>query len=185
MRGLATVGAVSITNTVVNLFNIVFISLGTSISIIVGQKLGAGKLSEAKDTDNKLIAFSVFASVAVALVMAASSPFFPMIYNTTDEVKDLARSFILIGSVLMPFDAFMNAAYFTLRSGGKTGITFIFDSGYVWVVAVPLAFVLSRFTDLGPLKLYFFCQLQMAFKAVIGYFFVKSNMWMVNMVKDE
>lgn len=185
VRGLATVGAVSITNTVVNLFNIVFISLGTSISIIVGQKLGAGKLSEAKDTDNKLIAFSVFASVAVALVMAASSPFFPMIYNTTNEVKDLARSFILIGSVLMPFDAFMNAAYFTLRSGGKTGITFIFDSGYVWVVAVPLAFVLSRFTDLGPVKLYFFCQLQMAFKAVIGYFFVKSNMWMVNMVKDE
>ena len=79
----------------------------------------------------------------------------------------------------------MNAAYFTLRSGGKTGITFIFDSGYVWLVAVPLAFVLSRFTDLGPVKLYFFCQLQMAFKAIIGYFFVKSNMWMVNMVKDE
>lgn len=184
-RGLATVGAVSITNTVVNLFNIVFISLGTSISIIVGQKLGAGKLSEAKDTDNKLIAFSVAASVAVALLMAASSPFFPMIYNTTAEVKNLAKDFILIGALLMPFDAFMNAAYFTLRSGGKTGITFIFDSGYVWAAAVPLAFILSRFTDLPPVKLYFFCQLQMAAKAVIGYFFVKSDMWMVNMVKDE
>lgn len=185
VRGLATVGAVSITNTVVNLFNIVFISLGTSISIIVGQKLGAGKLSEAKDTDNKLIAFSVAASVVVALLMAATSPFFPRIYNTTEEVKLLARDFILIGSVLMPFDAFMNAAYFTLRSGGKTGITFIFDSGYVWAIAVPIAFILSRFTSLPPVKLYFFCQLQMAFKAVIGYFFVKSDMWMVNMVKDE
>lgn len=185
MRGLATVGAVNITNTVINLFNIVFISLGTSISIIVGQKLGAGKLEEAKETDTKLIFFSVLCSLATAAVMACVAPFFPEIYNTTAEVKSLACRFILIGAAIMPFDAFMNAAYFTLRSGGKTGITFIFDSGYVWIVAVPLSYVLSRFTALEPVSLYFFCQAQTVLKAVIGYFFVKSDMWIVNMVEDK
>lgn len=185
MRGLATVGAVNITNTIVNLFNIVFISLGTSISIIVGQKLGAGKLKEAKETDTRLIVFSVICSLLTAVIMASLSFVFPEIYNTTDEVKLLARNFILIGALFMPFDAFMNASYFTLRSGGKTGITFIFDSGYVWAVAVPLSFCLSRFTSIGPTALYFFCQVQTVLKAVIGYFFVKSDMWIVNMVEDK
>lgn len=185
MRGLATVGAVNITNTIVNLFNIVFISLGTSISIIVGQKLGAGKLKEAKETDTRLIVFSVICSLLTAVIMASVSFVFPEIYNTTDEVKLLARNFILIGALFMPFDAFMNASYFTLRSGGKTGITFIFDSGYVWAVAVPLSFCLSRFTSIGPTALYFFCQVQTVLKAVIGYFFVKSDMWIVNMVEDK
>lgn len=184
-RGLATVGAVSITNTVVNLFNIVFISLGTSISIIIGQKLGAGRLAEAKEDDTKLIAFTVTVSLFVALLMAAVSPLFPKIYNTTDEVKLLAKNFILISAAIMPFDAYLNAAYFTLRSGGKTGITFIFDSGYVWAVAVPLAWCLSHFTTLPPVQLYFFCQLQALLKSVIGFAFVKSDMWIVNMVESK
>lgn len=183
-RGLATVAAVSICNTVVNLFNIVFISFGSSISIIIGQLLGAGRLSEAKETDTKLIAFSVVCSTLTAALMALAAPYFPTIYKTSEEVKILARDFILIAAVLMPFDAFTNAAYFTLRSGGKTGITFIFDSGYIWAVAVPLAYCLSHFTNLSPVGLFFFCQLQTVLKAFIGYFFVRSDMWIVNMVKD-
>ena len=47
----------------------------------------------------------------------------------------------------MPMNAFVNASYFTLRSGGKTVITFFFDCGYVWVVSIPLAYCLSRFTE--------------------------------------
>lgn len=183
-RGLATVAAVSICNTVVNLFNIVFLSLGSSISIIIGQLLGAGRLSEAKETDTKLLVFSVACSTLTAAIMALAAQFFPMIYKTSEEVKILARDFIIISSILMPFDAFTNASYFTLRSGGKTGITFIFDGGYIWAVAVPLAYCLSHFTSLGPVGLFFFCQLQTVLKALIGFIFVKSDMWIVNMVKD-
>ena len=56
-RGLDAVAALNISTVISNLFNVVFVAMGSAVSIIVGQLLGAGKMEEAKDTDGKLIAF--------------------------------------------------------------------------------------------------------------------------------
>ena len=82
-RGLEVVSAENIAATVSNLFFCAFFAMGTAISIIVGQLLGAGKLEQAVDEDRKLIAFSVALSAAVGVVMALLSPYIPRIYNTT------------------------------------------------------------------------------------------------------
>ena len=182
LRGLAVVAAVNITSTITNLFNIVFMSLGSSIGIIVGNLLGAGRMREARDADNKLIAFSVASCLLVGAIMAVVAPLFPRLYNTTDEVRRLAGGMILISAAIMPFHAFTHATYFTLRSGGKTFVTFLFDSVFVWAVNVPIAFVLSRFTGLPILPLFAVCQAIEILKSFIGYFFVRSDVWMQNIV---
>ena len=41
----------NISNTINNVFNVVFIALGDSVAIVIGQLLGAGKMEEAKDTN--------------------------------------------------------------------------------------------------------------------------------------
>ncbi len=71
--------------------------------------------------------------------MIIVSPFFPQIYNTSDDVKYIAAWIIRVLAVCMPLNAFMNSTYFTLRSGGKTIVTFLFDSFYIWVVDIPAA----------------------------------------------
>ena len=55
----------------------------------------------------------------------------------------------------MPLCAFSHCSYFTLRSGGKTGVTFLFDSVYTWVIVVPFAFVLANFTSLPIMTVFF------------------------------
>lgn len=184
-RGLAVVGALNIANTVYNVFNIVFIALGSSVAIVVGKLLGAGKMKEARDTDNKMIAFSVFSCVGISLIMAVIAPFFPKIYNTTAEVQSIATTFILIIAFFMPVHAFNHAAYFTLRSGGKTFITMLFDSCFIWVVSVPVAFLLSRCTGLAIIPIYFATEAVEMIKTVLGYFFVRSDSWMQNIVVDK
>lgn len=183
VRGLNVVAGMNISNTIGNLFNIVFVSLGSAVSIIVGQLLGAGKMEEAKDTAGKLIFFSVVCCIGVGAVMALISPFFPRIYNTSDEVRYLARWFIVVAAICMPLQAFTNATYFTLRSGGRTFITFLFDSVFVWVVSVPLAFVLSRYTDLHIILVYFCCQFMDIVKCIIGFWMVKKGIWLQNIVE--
>ena len=182
LRGLAVVAAVNITSTITNLFNIVFMSLGSSIGIIVGNLLGAGRMREARDADNKLIAFSVASCLLVGAIMAVVAPLFPRLYNTTAEVRRLAGGMILISAAIMPFHAFTHATYFPLRSGGKTFVTFLFDSVFVWAVNVPIAFVLSRFTGLPILPLFAVCQSIEILKSFMGYFFVRSDVWMQNIV---
>ncbi|MBO5371328.1 MAG: MATE family efflux transporter [Lachnospiraceae bacterium] len=180
-RGLAIVAGLNISTTVSNLFNVVFIALGSAISIVIGQLLGAGKLKEAVDTDRKMIFFSVAACLGIGAVMFMIAPVFPQIYNTTDEVQKLATQFLRVASTYMPIHAFVNALYFTLRSGGKTFITFLFDSVYVWLVNIPLAFVLTRFTDMNIIWIYFLCQFVDIFKCLIGGILVKKKVWVNDM----
>ena len=182
VRGLNVVAGLNISNTINNVFNIVFIALGDSVAIIVGQLLGAGKMKEARDTDNKMIAFSVFCCTGVALIMLVLSPLFPKLYNTTPEVRILARDFIMITAIFMPQNAFLHACYFTLRSGGKTIITFLFDSVFIWCVSVTIAYILSRFTGLSVLAIYTMVQLADLIKCVIGFILVKKGIWLQNIV---
>ncbi len=184
LRGLNVVAGMNISGTITNLFNIVFIALGDSVAILVGQLLGAGKMEEARDTDNKLLAFSVMCCTGVAIVMAIVAPFFPRLYNTSEEVRELARGFILIGACFMPMYAFLHATYFTLRSGGKTIITFFFDSVFAWAVTVPIAFTLSRFTAIPVLMILAIVQGSEVIKCIIGFVLVKKGVWLQNIVSD-
>lgn len=182
VRGLEVVAGLNIATTITNLFNIIYIQLGACISIVVGQYLGAGELEKAKDADNKMIVFSVFCCVIVAVCMLFMGRFFPQIYNTSEEIRALATSFIAVSAIIMPFCSFSHASYFTLRSGGKTMVTFLFDSVFTWIVVVPTAFLLAHFTGLGIVSVYFFVQATELIKVVIGYFMVHSNVWLVQMV---
>lgn len=185
MRGLAVIAGLNISSTITNMFNIIFMAMGSVIAIIVGQLLGAGKMEEAKDTDTKLIAFSVFSCVVIASVMAVTAPLFPLLYNTTDEVRSLAVDFLRITALVMPLHAFMHCCYFTLRTGGKTVITFIFDSVFLWCASIPLAFVLSRFTDMPIQPLYFLCQIIEILKCILGFVLVKKGVWLQNFVAEQ
>jgi len=85
----------------------------------------------------------------------------------------------------MPIYAFVHASYFTLRSGGKTIVTFLFDSVFLWGISIPLAFVLSRFTGVPMAPLYLCCQLVDLIKCAIGFVLVKKGVWLHNIVGEE
>lgn len=182
IRGLSVIAGLNIANTINNVFNVVFIALGDAVAIIIGQLLGAGEMKKARDTDNKIIAFSVASCVMIAAVMIFVAPYFPKIYNTTDEVKAVAVQFIMAQAVFMPQAAFMHATYFTLRSGGKTIVTFLFDSVFVWCVSVPVAYVLSRYTSIPVIALFAMVQIADWVKCVIGFVLVKKGVWLQNIV---
>lgn len=184
-RGLAAVAGTNISSTITNLFNVVFIAMGSALAIIVGQLLGAGKLEEARETDTKLIFASVVSCLVLGTIMAFAAPLFPELYNTTDEVKELATFFIVFSAIMMPFNAFLHSAYFTLRSGGKTLITFFFDAGFVWIVSIPLAMALSRLTDMPVRMLYACCTGADLIKVVVGYILVKRGKWVVKIVDND
>ena len=185
VRGLNVVAALNISNTINNVFNIVFIALGDSVAIVVGQLLGAGDMKKARDTDTKMIAFSVFCCTLVAAIMLLMAPLFPMLYNTNQEARELGKYFIMATAIFMPQNAFLHATYFTLRSGGRTIVTFLFDSVFIWCVSVSIAFTLSRFTTLPVIAIYVMVQLGDIIKCVIGFILVKKGVWLQNIVTSD
>ena len=182
LRGLSVVAAINIVSTLTNVFNVSFIAFGHATGIILSQMLGAGEKPQAKFAAPKLYAFSMVSVVPIAVAMALCSSIFPDIYNTDDTVRAIATSLILTSAMFMPLQAGTNAGYFTLRSGGKTLMTFLFDCGFVWVINIPLAFVLSRFTDLDIIYLYGAILGTDAIKCVLSYILVKKGIWLNSVV---
>ncbi len=177
VRGLTAVAALNISNTLSNVFNIVFLTMGSAAGIILGHRLGSGKTNDAKQWAFRIAVFSEEISIIAAILMFIVSPLFPSIYNTTDEAKLLARNLLIIGAAAMPLYSFSNVSYFTLRSGGKTLITFLFDSVFVWAVSAPVAFLLSRYTDMPVLGMYAVIQSLEIIKDISGFIMVKRGKW--------
>ncbi len=175
------VSANNIATTFWQVFSVAFLSIGGAIGIILGQVLGAGKFKEAKETAYKLIALSTFVAAVIGVIYAVVAEFIPQFYNVSEEVKTLATRLMQIAAVAMPIDAFAHGAYFTMRSGGKTLITLLFDSCYVWVVNVPIAFILAEL-NVHVLIIYAIIHFAQISKCIIGYILVKKGIWVRNIV---
>ncbi len=183
VRGLDVVAAVNILSTISNVFNVAFVSFGCAIGIILSQMLGAGERDRAKKASSYLLFYAVFTVIFIGIVMILFAPYFPAIFKTDNEIRTLAAKLIIVSAIFMPVQAFVNACYFTLRSGGKTGITFIFDSGFVWIISVPLAFVLSRFTAVPIIPMYAAICSADILKCILGYIFMRKGVWLNTVVE--
>lgn len=183
-RGLTVVAATNIQSTVWNLFTIIMFAMGSVVSIMVGQRLGAGDIEGARETDNRLITFTVVLHVIIGTTLVLTAPYIPYIYNTTDEVRALTTTLLYISGAVLPVTAFMHTCYFTVRSGGKTIITFLFDCGFTWCVVLPLVVCLCPFTDLPMAVIFLLAQLSEVIKAVIGFWMLKSGIWAKNLIHD-
>ena len=184
VRGLNVVAGLNIANTVNNLFSVVYIAMGSAVAIIVGQHLGAGHMDEARDTDNKLIVFGMMSCLVMASLMAIASPYFPLLYNTSDAARRQATAIILAQAIFMPQNSFLHTTYFTLRAGGKTVITFFFDCVSLWLISLPVVFLLSRFTGIPAHFIYAAGQMADWGKCILGFVLVKKGVWLQNIVKE-
>ena len=183
-RSLDAVAAVNIESTLWNLLTVAFVATGEAVGIVVGQKLGAGDIETAKDYGLKMRDLTVFFGAVCGIIMMLLSPVFPLAYNTSDEVRSLAVILIFISGLVMPLMAFTHASYFIIRAGGNTLITFVFDCGYTWLIVVPLAYLLSRYTSVSVPVMMFSVQWAELIKCTVGEIMVRSGIWAKNIVQD-
>ncbi len=182
-RGLEIVSGLNISNAICNLLNVVFVSLGSAVGILCGQTLGASQYEKAKKNAFQLMWFSGILCVFLTVILISISGVFPKFYDTSEQVRNYGQWFIIITALFFPVQGVLNALYFTLRSGGKTLITFLFDSVYSWTVTLPVALCLCFLTDLPILGVYAIVQAADIAKVVIGYRMIKKGVWISNIVE--
>lgn len=185
LRGLSVVAGMNISNALCNLLNVVFVAMGNAVGILSGQLLGAGKYKEAKANSMSLMWFTGGLCVLLTIMLVSISGVFPLLYDTSDEVRKLGGSFIVITALFFPVQGCLNALYFTLRSGGKTFVTFLFDSVYSWVVTVPMAWLLCNLTTLPILTIYAIVQSADIIKLLVGYVLIQKGIWITNLVEEK
>jgi len=181
-RGIETVAAMNINNTVGNVFNTVFLSIGTGAGILVGQELGAGKTEKAVQTAWRTVFAAISGCAAIGLVQAAAAPFVPHMYNTEPQIRSLAVTLLLIQAMMQPLRGIENAAYFIMRSGGRVFITMLFDSVFSWTVFVPFTWFLAYRTALPTVPLYLLSLSPELLKCTMACWCLKKRFWVRTIV---
>lgn len=183
-RGLAAVAAINITSTAWNLFSVVMMAMGSAVAIMVGQKLGVGDKAGARDIDRKLVFLTVVMHIIMGTLLVLCSGLIPKMYNVEESVRETTRQLLVVAGLSLPLHSFVHVVYFTIRSGGKTVITFLFDCVYTWLVPVALAYVLCTFTAMPIVQVYFCIQFIDIIKVVIGALMLRSDFWANNVVNE-
>ena len=180
------VSAYTIASTVSNLFYIIFAAQAAAISIMVGNELGANRLKEAEEHSKQLLLFAVCVAIVYGMILATISFFVPSLYpEVTPEARSLATKFMLVVACFLPVFAYNTGCFFVLRAGGKTSLTFVFDSGFIWVLAVPIAFILTLFTSLPIVVVYLCVQALDLVKATLGTYILGKKTWLRNLTVVE
>lgn len=185
LRGLNVLAAFNISQGVNNMFNVFFISIGNAIAAMVGQSLGAGDRERARGDIWRLMAFSFSGCVLIGAVMVLLSGYFPRLYGTSEDVRRLASKLIITMACYLPIYAVSHCSFYALRSGGSTILTFLFDSAYMWVVAIPYAWALAHWTDIPIHGLYPLSEAASIIKLFLGLYLVRKGVWLRNIVSDR
>ncbi|MBR6704713.1 MAG: MATE family efflux transporter, partial [Lachnospiraceae bacterium] len=184
-RELTAVAAVSISSTFYNLLSVTFIAAGIAIGILIGRLLGTRDFERAKEEARKMIVFTALIGAAVAVVFVGVAFLAPELYNVTPEVRRTARDMLLITALFLPVNSALICAYYVVRSGGKTVLTTFLDSGLMWLFQCVPAYLLSRFTGIRVIPLYFWVQFGMVLKLAVNLYFVRRGDWVHSLVEEE
>ena len=174
--------ALSVVNSISNIFNIIFQGLSIGIGVLVGAYLGEGKFAEAKDYAKKVYWLGFLISVTFGLCIIALSPVLPLMFKeVTDSQKDLASMMLLGYGFLLWGSCLYCCCYVTLKTGGEALTTFFIDSGLMWGIAVPVAWFLALKTNVSLLYIFLFVTSFDIVKFLISYAFVKKEKWVRNL----
>ncbi|MDA3932161.1 MAG: MATE family efflux transporter [Tenericutes bacterium] len=184
-RGDNALAAINITNAISQLVFITFGGIGTAVAVFVGNTMGENKLKEAKANSMKIIVFAVMFAFVLGIVLFILSFFVLNLYDISSETEFIAKFNIRVNAFMIPVISLYMVLYFTLRSGGDTRSTMIMDSGYIWVVQVPVIFVLSRFTNLPVIFLYLIIQSLELPKVILAYSRYKKEYWLRNLAVEN
>ena len=174
--------SLSVVSSIGNIFNVIFQGLSVGIGVMVGSYLGEGKYDLAKDYAKKVYWLGFLISIICGVLVIGFSPVIPHMFKEVDELqKASATEMLEIYGYLIWGSCMYCCCYVTLKTGGEAVTTFLIDSGLMWVVAVPLAWILVTYTDLSLVYIYAIITGFDILKFLISYYFVKKNKWVKNL----
>ena len=179
------IAAMSIANVLTNMIFIGMGGLSVAIAIIVGKSLGQGKFEKAKQDAHKLIKLGTILGIVLGIVVLIASFFVTMLYDVSPETLQAARIVILISTIFSGLYYLNSSYFFIIRAGGDTKSVLIMDSGFNWVIILPLALIIGQFISIMYLH-FLIVQLLNFFKLAICHRMYKKDNWLINLtIKEE
>lgn len=168
-----------------NIFDFATFSIGDASLILIGEKLGEGDMDGTWKLSKHIVRVTVICGLVVgALVIAVSGPL-SGVFRLSEAGREYTRSVLIILGATMVFDLFCGVMISgVLRGGGDTRFAMLVESGSVWLIAVPLAFIAALVWRLPIHIALLVTRIELVIKnAILAARFV-SKKWMNTVITD-
>ncbi len=125
------------------------IALGSSVSTLTGQNLGAGKPERVKQIFRWGVIMTSSITLLISLMVVSFPRYLLSIFVDSEEVLRIGTNYLRIQGGSYIFFAIMYIASGIANGAGDTAVTMLFSLVSLWIVRVPSAALLSRLTPLG------------------------------------
>ena len=180
--GTDAVAANGIANISKNLVVCFCLGLGNAGSIIVGNRLGADRLQEAKEVGETLTKTAIIAGIVSGLVLIALSPFITKMVDLTPTARGYLQKMLLISSYYI---AGKSVNCMTIggifAAGGDSKFGMLCDSVTLWCLIVPLGCICAFILKLPVMVVYFVLNLDEIIKLPVVYKHYKKYKWIKNL----
>lgn len=180
--GTDAVAANGIANISKNLVVCFCLGLGNAGSIIVGNRLGADRLQEAKEAGVTLTRSAIIAGIVSGLVLIALSPFITKMVDLTPTARGYLQKMLLISSYYI---AGKSVNCMTIggifAAGGDSKFGMLCDSVTLWCIIVPLGCICAFILKLPVMVVYFVLNLDEIIKLPVVYKHYKKYKWIKNL----
>ncbi|MFV0254517.1 MAG: MATE family efflux transporter [Erysipelotrichaceae bacterium] len=184
-RGEMVMSGYAVASTIGDIFFTLFGGMAVVTTVVLSQKLGADKIDEAKERSYHLYGLGFFMAIVFGALMFISSFIVPNFYNISAEANEVAVTFIRVQSILFWVYMLSAQSYFILRSGGDMRTTFIMDSGYMWIINIPIVALITYFTDASIIVIFISGQATDLIKMFFSYHLVSKGKWLNNLTKKK
>lgn len=180
--GTDAVAANGIANISKNLVVCFCLGLGNAGSIIVGNRLGADRLQEAKEVGETLTKTAIIAGIVSGFVLIALSPFITKMVDLTPTARGYLQKMLLISSYYI---AGKSVNCMTIggifAAGGDSKFGMLCDSVTLWCIIVPLGCICAFILKLPVMVVYFVLNLDEIIKLPVVYKHYKKYKWIKNL----
>jgi len=183
-RGDGALAAMNITNSISQITFVLFQALGTASAVFVGNKLGENELEEAQANAKRLVFTAGLVAAAVGLVQFMLSGVFTDFYVIDELTKSWAIFNIRVNALFVPLYTMNVTLFFIIRSGGDTKSTLLMDSGFMWLIAVPVALTLAFYTAYPITWMFLIVQGTEFLKVLFSVYRYNKKRWVKNLATE-
>lgn len=172
----------SVSNTLLGFANMPQTVVSVTTSTFVGQYLGAKRYTEAKKFVRNCLLVGVPIILVLHLTIDLLSPWIAPLYTTDPEVAKAATKCLWVLFLFALPGQFINNVDPALRAGGDVKFVLLETLTGVWLVRLPLSWLLAYYFDMGVMGIYIANIISVYVRAAIGFVRYLSGKWMYKRV---
>ena len=182
--GTASFAAMNIVGTIEQLAFVLFIGVSNATSVLVGNRIGAGKEDEAFVYAGRSLGLGIAGGILIGLLLQLVKAPILSLYNVSpDVIENASRVINIITFFLWVRVSNMTIVIGILRAGGDTRFSLFLDGFIIWIIGVPMAYLGANVFHFPVYFVYLCAMSEEVTKWILGIARYRSRKWINNLAE--